>query len=211
MRRESAISLGAIALWTCGAVFSSPVPATTIDEAIQRLDTSLTGVQHLTHADLLSEEGGARYSQARRFVHNKQCDSGTANPLVLTSLPIKANLEGTLGDNGNISISGVMLDGVERPMTSSSGRLVEIPLRISTLADLPQEYLREMASLIETKGLPAEVANKLKNEVPQHYARLTTRVQMLMNDFDPRFCPRSVGRGAQTERYRNIIFVPPTF
>jgi hypothetical protein len=102
MRRESVISLGAIALWTCGAVLSSPVSATTIDEAIQRLDTSLTRVQHLNHADLLSEEDGARYSQARRFVRVKQCDSGTANPLVLTSLPINANLKGNFGDNGDV-------------------------------------------------------------------------------------------------------------
>jgi hypothetical protein len=104
-----------------------------------------------------------------------------------------------------------MIDGAERLMKNSSGRLVEIPLRISTLADLPQEYLREMASLIETKGLPDEVANRLKKEVPQHHARLTTRVQMLMNDFDPSFCPRSLGRRVQTERYKYIIFVPPTF
>ncbi len=211
MRRNSIVSLTAVALWVCGAANSNPVLATPIDEALQRVDISLARVQHLNHTDLLSEEGGARYLKARKFVREKQCDSGTANPLVLTSLPVTASLKGTFADNGNISISGVTVNRAEQPITAGSGRFIEIPLRISSLADLPQEYLKEMASLAETKGLPDEVANRLRKELPQNHARLTARVQTLMNDFDPAFCPRPAARRFQAERYYNIIFVPPTF
>jgi hypothetical protein len=210
MRRDSIVSL-AVALWVYAVANSNPVLATPIEEALQRVDISLARVQHLNHTDLLSEEGGARYLKARKFVREKQCDSGTANPLVMTSFPITASLKGTFADNGSVSISGVTVNRTERPITAGSGRFIEIPLRIASLADIPQEYLKEMASLAETRGLPDEVANRLRTELPQNHARLTARVQTLMSDFDPAFCPGPTARRFQAERYHYIIFVPPTF
>ena len=85
----------------------------------------------------------------------------------------------------------------------------ELPLRFSTLADFPREYLKDMSALIETRGLPEELSTRLRGELPQNYAALTERVEKLMNAFEVRTCPRYVRRDSDGPHH--AIFVPPTY
>ncbi len=166
---------------------SRPAGPATLQEAVQTLDSGLARVPYVSSSDLASEEQGRRYEAAARFVRNKQCSAGTANPLFLTSLPLNLRLTGNLAGDGRIEFSAA------KEGTGSSTRLapeqgVEVLLRASTLADLPNEYLREMSALIEAKGLPDEVVQRLKNEVPGTYQKLTVRINKLVSDFDPNSC-----------------------
>jgi len=42
--------------------------------------------------------------------------------------------------------------------------------------------------LLQSKGLPDEVMNRLKKEVPGTYQTLTVRINKLVNEFDPNSC-----------------------
>lgn len=154
--------------------------STTLQQAVQNVDSGLVRIAYVSSSDLASDDKGQRYLAATRFVRDKQCSSGTANPMFLTSLPMNVRLSGNLAADGRIDFSTAKSEG--------AGQGVEVLLRASTLADLPNEYLREMSALLQSKGLPDEVMNRLKKEVPGTYQMLTVRINKLVSEFDPKSC-----------------------
>jgi hypothetical protein len=181
------------------AITALSASAQSVEDAMRRMHASLARVPHLSDSDLLAEEGSRRFAAANSFVLAKQCASGRANPVVVSSLALKMNLYGSIREDGRFSISPI----------ASGGHPFEIPLKFTTVADFPKEYLRDMSALIETKGLPEELAERLKRELPQNYEKLSIRVEKLMSGFDPRRCPNYT-RWSLDERHY-AIFVPPTF
>jgi hypothetical protein len=152
----------------------------TLQDTVRNIDSGLVRIAYVSSSDLASDEKGRRYQAATRFVRDKQCSAGTANPLFLTSLPLNVRLTGNLAADGKIDFSAAKSEG--------AGQGVEVLLRASTLADLPNEYLREMSALLQSKGLPDEVMQRLKREVPGTYQTLTARINKLVSDFDPNSC-----------------------
>jgi len=207
--RYHVVTVAALAFAGCGNISTRPAgTATTLQEALQNLDVGLASIPYLNDSDLLSDERGQRYEAARSLVREKQCVAGTANPLLLTSLPTKVRLTGSFDEGASAKFSGLKpgeKDGTARLL---QGNRVEIPLRISTLTAFPNEYLKDVSALLETKGLPEEMAQKLKREVPETYEKLTARVGRLVNAYDPRACSRFVQW--RPERSANI-FIPPTY
>ena len=199
--------VAAVALW--GGSLTCSAGAATVEEAMQNVSASLARVPHLSDSDLLSDERGQRYEAAKRFIVEKQCSSGKANPLILTSLPLRLNLRGSLQGSGRVGISAV--DVIQGERHVPSGPSFDIPLRVSAVADVPKEYLKEMTAFIETKGLPDEVVNKLRKALPQDYERLAIRIERLMNSFDPEACAKQRRDWLRADRPRYPIFVPPTF
>jgi hypothetical protein len=151
-----------------------------LQQAVQNVDSGLVRIAYVSSSDLASDEKGQRYQAAVRFVRDKQCSSGTANPLFLTSLPMNVRLTGKVASDGRIDFSTAKSEG--------AGQGVEVLLRASTLADLPNEYLREMSALLQSKGLPDEVMQRLRKEIPGIYQTLTVRINKLVNEFDPKSC-----------------------
>jgi hypothetical protein len=195
---------GAFAVSGCSNIFARPADLEALQETVQKLDARLAKIPHLSDSDLLSDERGQRYESTRKFIRDKQCSAGVANPVFLISLPIKLSLKGSFEDGGNVRLSGLSPEEGQGTRTSGPQNSFEIPMRISTLAGFPNEYLKEMSSLLETKGLPGETAQRLRKQIPESYDKLTDRVEQLVNGFDARACPRRVYRPA-------TIFVPPTF
>lgn len=220
MWKYSVISIAALALAGCAGRSAGPG---TLQETVQNLDSGLLRIPYVSSSDLASEEQGRRYEAAARFVRDKQCSAGTSNPLFLTSLPVNVRLTGNLAGDGRIEFSAERAEGASRSKPSSE-QGVEVLLRASTLADLPNEYLREMSALIQAKGLPDEVVQRLKKEVPGTYQKLTVRINKLVSDFDPGTCgrvarqakpaapPRAQAARAETPRPRQErsagLFVP---
>lgn len=198
MWRYHVVMIGALALSGCANNISRPAVPVTLQEAMQKLNADLAKIPHLNASDLLSDERGQRYEATKKFIHDKQCSVGSANPVLVISLPTMVNLKGSLEPNGSARISG-------------AGDRFEIPLRIAGLVDLPNEYLKDMAALMESKSLPEELAKKLKKELPETYEKLTSRVSNLLNSFDPRSCSRMPRQREFLDRERLILFVPPTF
>lgn len=157
--------------------------STTLQQAVQNVDSGLVRIAYVSSSDLASDDKGQRYQAATRFVRDKQCSSGTANPMFLTSLPMNVRLSGNLAADGRIDFSNAKSEGA-----GGAGQGVEVLLRASTLADLPNEYLREMSALLQSKGLPDEVMNRLKKEVPGTHQMLTLRINKLVSEFDPKSC-----------------------
>ena len=202
--------IGVLALSGCGDILARPATPMTVEEAMHEIHGGLARIRHLNDSDVLSEELGPRYEATRKFIHDRQCSSGTANPLILTSLPMKLHLTAGLDEDGSLKISGLSGEAA-RPEKSASGDTFEIPLRISTLSDFPNEYLKERIALLESRSLPGEVAEKLKKEVPETYEKLTNRIEKLVNAFDPTTCAKPAKRKNATAGIGSIIFVPPTF
>ena len=180
------------------AAVSLSAMAQNVEETMRRLHASLARVPHISDSDLLSDERSARFTAARRFIQEKQCASGRANPVVLTSVALRMNLYGNVHQDGRVTVA-----------PTSGAQPFELPLRFSTLADFPREYLKDMSALIETKGLPGEVADRLQKDLPQNYETLTARVEKIMNSFDARSCANYTRWGR--DEARHAIFVPPTF
>ena len=181
MRNVRVVAVTALALAGCGGMSKQSGSPDTLQGAVQNIDSGLVRIAYVSSSDLASDDKGQRYQAAVRFVRDKQCSSGTANPLFLTSLPMNVRLTGNVGSDGRIEFSTDKAQG-------GSGKGVEVSLRASTLADLPNEYLREMSALLQSKGLPDEVMNRLKKEVPGTYQTLTVRINKLVNEFDPNAC-----------------------
>lgn len=184
MRNVRVVTIAALALAGLGCVANRPG---TLQDTVQNLDAGLVRVPFVSSSDLASDEQGRRYQAAARFVRDKQCSAGTANPLFLTSLPLNVRLQGNLAGDGRIEFSAERADGAGRSKPAS-GQGVEVLLRASTLADLPNEYLREMSGLVQSKGLPDEIVQRLKKEIPGTYQKLTVRINKLVSDFDPGTC-----------------------
>lgn len=182
------------------ALASFSALAQSVEEAMRRMHASLARVPHVSDSDLLSDERSERFAAARRFIHEKQCASGRANPVVLTSVALRMNLYGNVHQDGRVTVAPIA--GGAQPF--------ELPLRFSTLADFPREYLKDISALIETKGLPDELTSRLRSELPENYAALTARVERIMNTFDLQRCPRYVRRDSG-EGPHHAIFVPPTY
>jgi hypothetical protein len=184
----------------------------TLEQAMQRINAGLGTTPRLSESDLLSDERGHHYQAARNSIRDKQCSSGTANPLLQISLPIKINLKGSVEPNGSVRIFGPSNPEADQSARQSSeAATFDIPVRFSTLADLPNEYLKERVALVETKGLPDEVAKKLRKEIPEAYEKLSARVLNLMNTFDPWSCRRPVRARWGSEKDAWIPFIAPTF
>ncbi len=162
---------------------------------MRNLDAGLVSVPYVNNSDLVSEERGRRYEAARDFVRAKQCAARSANPLLLTSLPLNVRLTGNLGRDGRIEFSGAKTEGIVGSTRLVSDQGVEMMLRVSTLSELPNEYLKEMSALLQAKGLPDEIVQKLRKEVPATYEALTLRVGKLVNDFDVSSCGRLEAKG----------------
>jgi len=182
------VTVAALALAGFGCVSNRTAGPGTLQEAVQNLDSGLLRVPYVSSSDLASDERGRRYQAATRFVRDKQCSAGTANPLFLTSLPMNVRLTGNLAGDGRIEFSATTVEGTGRSTRPTSEQGVEVLLRASTLADLPNEYLREMSALLQAKGLPDEIMQRLKKEVPGTYQTLTARINKLVSDFDPGTC-----------------------
>jgi hypothetical protein len=174
------VAVAALALAGCGGMSKESSGNDTLQGAVRNVDSGLVRIAYVSSSDLASDDKGQRYQAAVRFVRDKQCSSGTSNPLFLTSLPMNVRLSGNLAADGKVDFSTAKSEG--------AGQGVEVLLRASTLADLPNEYLREMSALLQSKGLPDEVMNRLKKEVPGTYQTLTVRINKLVNEFDPKSC-----------------------
>jgi hypothetical protein len=173
--------------------------AQSVEETMRRMHASLARVPHVSDSDLLSDERSARFAAARRFIHEKQCASGRANPVLLSAVALRMNLYGNVHQDGRVTVAPIA--GGTQPF--------ELPLRFSTLADFPREYLKDMSALIETRGLPEELTSRLRAELPENYAALTARVEKLMNAFQLQTCSRYVRRDGEGPYH--AIFVPPTY
>lgn len=180
MRNVRIVVVAALALAGCGGMSKQSGGNDTLQGAVRNIDSGLVRIAYVSSSDLASDDKGQRYQAATRFVREKQCSSGTANPLFLTSLPMNVRLSGNIAADGKVDFSTAKSEG--------AGQGVEVLLRASTLADLPNEYLREMSALLQSKGLPDEVMNRLKKEVPGTYQTLTVRINKLVNEFDPKSC-----------------------
>ncbi len=199
-------------LMLCGWPGALRPQTVTLEQAMQRIDAGLATTPPLSESDLLSDERGHHYQAARNSIRDKQCSSGTANPLLQISLPIKINLKGSVEPNGSVRILGLSDPEANQSATQSSeAGTFDIPLRFSRLADLPNEYLKERVALVETKGLPDEVAKKLRKEIPEAYEKLSARVLSLMNTFEPLSCRRPVKARWGSEKDTWIPFIAPTF
>jgi len=210
MWRFRVAMIGVLALSGCQNISARPAAPMTVEEAIHEINGGLARIPNLNDSDILSDERGPRYEASRKFIHDRQCSSGTANPLLLTSLPMKLHLKGGLDEDGSLKVAGLGGE-VDDPAKSGSGETFEIPLRISALSDFPHEYLKERVALLESGSLPGEVAEKLKREVPETYEKLVARIGKLVNAFDPATCPKPARFKKAPVRFGSIIFVPPTF
>lgn len=210
MWRLLALVVGALALVGCSHQYSRPADPAALQEAVQNLNAGLARIPHLNLSDLLSEETGQRYGAASRFVRDRQCASGSANPLLMTSLPMRLTLRGNLDEREGVRFSGVRPAETDDTVVTGFAGNFDIPLRISTLADFPNEYLREMSGLLDGRGLPEETVQKLSKEVPETYQKLGVRVERLMSEFNPAACPRA-HRHTNRERIlgsSTMIFAP---
>ena len=179
--------------------------AATPEDAVESLNSGLAKLRPLSEADLLSDEGGARFQATRKFIRERQCAAGTANPLVFVALPSKVNLNASVERSGGIAISGVTSGEPSAQVEAPSKSAFAIPLRVSSLTGFPNEYLKESAALLDTRGLPNDLALRLQSDVAATYDKLNSRIQELVDGYDPRACPGSSFREAI------FIFVPPTF
>lgn len=213
--RYYAAALAALTLSTCGGNSIRPEAPPTLEDAVRNLNSVLQTIPHVNSSDLASDERGRRYGEAKSIVRERQCSAGSANPLLLTSLPLDVRLTGNLAGDGKIQFSGVSADNRVASTRLTLEKDIEVLLRISTLSDLPNEYLKSMSALLEAKGLPAEVAKKLKQEVPGTHAALSNRVAALMADFDPTACrsaARAVVRPRESRPAKPLpTIVPPSF
>ncbi len=188
-----------------GVLALQDASAATPQEAAESLNAGLAKIRHLSEAELLSDEGSPRFAATRQFIRERQCAAGTANPMVFVSLPSKVNLTGSVDPSGGITISGVSTGETSAPVKAPSQSAFAIPLRVSSLTGFPNEYLKESAALLDTRGMPNDLALKLQSNLAANYEKLTSRIQELVNGYDPRACAGSSFREAI------FIFVPPTF
>jgi hypothetical protein len=150
--------------WTVDLAQAQPVPS---EQAVQRLQATLATIPHLNEADFLSEESGPRYAAARNFIVERQCASRSANPLLAVAHPTGVSLR-----------------------TGQEAGAFEFPLRVAVLSDVPNLYLGNMSALVESRGLPAEVTAKLKQEIPEAYKKLVSRTLRMIDEYDPARCER---------------------
>lgn len=185
------VSLAAAAL----TVLARPAEAqsVTLEQAVQRLQATLATIPHLNEADFLSEESGPRYVAARNFIVERQCASRTANPLLAIAYPTGLSLR-TGQEEG------------ARPGTAGG---FELPLRVAVLSDVPNLYLGNMAALVESRGLPAEVSAKLKQEIPEGYKKLVSRTLRMIDEYDLARCDRP--RQDPRRPRPPYVFIVPTY
>ena len=213
MRGHWVAAIAVSALAGCAGVSSRPAGPITLQDAVRTLEAGLAGIPHVDSSDLASEERGRRYDAARSFIRGRQCSAGTANPLLLTSLPLNVRLTGNLAGDGKIEFSGVNAESRVASTKLASEKNIEALLRVSTLADFPNEYLKGMSALLQAKGLPDEVVRKLKKEIPSTYDLLTARVNRLVSDFDPSNCggvarETKLPRDSRPDRAARMLLIP---
>ena len=139
----------------------------------------LSETGYLSDADLLSEEWSQQFQAARRFVRARQCETRVPNPLIYISPPLGAGASSAPGS--------------------------DLPLRVSTVANLPNEYLKDMTTLAEAPGMPPEMADRLRRDMPANYDKLSARVRYLIGEYNPRNCQR---QALQYKRWSEIIDLP---
>ncbi|HYL88428.1 MAG TPA: hypothetical protein VEU32_06635 [Burkholderiales bacterium] len=186
-----------------GVLALQDASAATPQEAAESLNAGLAKIRHLSEADLLSDESSPRFAATRQFIRERQCAAGSANPIVFVSLPSKVNLTGSVDSSGGITISGMSSGETGAAVKPTSPGAFAIPLRVSSLTAFPKEYLRD--ALLDTRGLPDDLAKKLQGDAAATYEKLNARIQALVDGYDPRGCPeRGLGEAW-------FIFIPPTF
>ena len=153
----------------------------------------LESAAYLSESDLLSEEWSAQFQAARRFVRARQCAARTPNPLIYIAPPLGAGANAETAEG--------------RPVSQRAGSGLDLPLRVSTVANFPNEYLRDIMALAQTPGIPPAVAAKLQSEIQANYDKLSGRVRLLIGEFDPRNCTRETVVRA---RWNSIIDIPVT-
>lgn len=153
----------------------------------------LENVAYLSESDLLSDEWSAQFQAARRFVRTRQCASRTPNPLIYIAPPLGAGARAETGDG--------------RPVSQGPRGELDLPLRVSSVANFPNEYLRDITTLAQTPGIPPAVAAKLQSEIQPNYDKLSGRVRLLISEFDPRNCTREA---TVRTRWNSIIDIPVT-
>jgi hypothetical protein len=149
-------------------------------DTVSAVQGRLSDVSYLSDADLLSEEWSQQFQAARRFVRARQCEARAPNPLIHISPPLGSGAK-----------------------TAAPGN--ELPLRVSTVANVPNEYLKDMTALAEAPGMPREMAERLRREIPGNYDKLSARVRLLIGEFDPRGCYRQT---MHQRRWSDIIDLP---
>jgi len=181
-------------LLACVSAFAASAFARQPDDARVAIPHGrLDSAAYLSESDLLSEEWSAQFQAARRFVRARQCASHTPNPLIYIAPPLGAGARAETGEGTPVS---------QRPR----GEL-DLPLRVSTVANFPNEYLRDITTLAQTPGLPPAVAAKLQGEIQPNYDKLSGRVRLLIGEFDPRNCLRE---STVRARWNTIIDIPVT-
>jgi hypothetical protein len=170
-----------------GSVFAQPDTRVAIPQG--RLESAA----YLSESDLLSEEWSAQFQAARRFVRARQCAARTPNPLIYIAPPLGAGARGEAAEG--------------RPVSQRAGSGLDLPLRVSTVANFPNEYLRDITALAQTPGVPSALAEKLQLEIQPNYEKLSARVRLLIGEFDPRSCTRET---VVRTRWNSIIDIPVT-
>lgn len=193
MRQTVVCALSAFAVAACQTGYAREPQS--VGDAVRRMQSGLTGTSYLNESDLLSDESNRRFASARRFIEEAQCSARSANPMVLIGSPVDVSLKGSVQQSGAIRFQG----------TDPAGNF-SVPLRAASLSNVPNEYLREMAALTETRGVPPEIAQKLKSEVEANYNKLSARINTLIDRFEPRAC----GFAPYATRALDT-FVPPTY
>jgi len=148
----------------------------TLEQALEKVRLALASIPYVRHADLIGDESGARYRAARDFIREQQCLARTANPLL--ALPASLGVRGTLVPS----------------QTPPVAETFELPFRIASLADLPNEYLKDADGVDQR----------------QNHQLLDARVKSLVASFDQSKCRRGGDDRASTPRSRPV-FVAPTF
>jgi len=163
------------------------------EQAVQNLQATLATIPHLNEADFLSDESGARFAAARNFIVERQCASRSANPLLAIAYPTGLSLR----------------TGQEAGAPPGTAGGFELPLRVAVLSDVPNLYLRNMSALVESRGLPAEVGTKLRQEMPEGYRKLVSRTLRMIDDYDLARCARA----RQDSRHPRppYVFIVPTY
>jgi hypothetical protein len=151
----------------------------------------LESAAYLSDGDLLSEEWSAQFQAARRFVRARQCASRTPNPLIYIAPPLGARERTDTGDG--------------RPVSQRAHGGLDLPLRVSTVANFPNEYLRDITTLAQTPGIPPAVAEKLQRDIQPNYDKISGRVRLLISEFDLSDCRRE---GMVRTRWNAIIDIP---
>jgi hypothetical protein len=120
----------------CGHAHAAQDARRTVEEALAILDARLSSMVHVDPSDLAADPGSAAFRAAYGAVRAKQCSARNPNPLVVVSIPDRVSLHARV-EKGELQVP-------------DSG--IDISVRVSSVAGLPAEYLRQTAARAESAG-----------------------------------------------------------